>query len=75
VTDRGAFSSDASLGELQERLDPKEFVRVHRGHMVNLAHVTKIEKYDERRLLIRLADGSKLVASRRGSRTLREVMS
>lgn len=75
VTDGGAFSSDASLGELQERLDPKEFVRVHRGHIVNLAHVAKIEKYDERRLLIRLADGSKLVASRRGSKTLREVMS
>lgn len=75
VTDRGAFSSDSSLGELQERLDPKEFVRVHRGHIVNLAHVVKIEKYDERRLLIRLDDGSKLVASRRGSRTLREVMS
>lgn len=74
VTDRGAFSSDASLGELQERLDPKEFVRVHRGHIVNLAQVSKIEKYDERRLLVRLADGSKLVASRRGSRTLREVM-
>jgi len=74
VTDGGAFSSDSSLAELQDRLNPDEFVRVHRGHIVNLAQVQKIEKYDERRLLIRLSDGSKLVASRRGSSLFRELM-
>jgi DNA-binding LytR/AlgR family response regulator len=74
VTDSGVFSSDSSLGEIQERLNPKEFLRVHRGHIVSLAHVCKIEKYDERRLLIRLDDGSKLVASRRGSKYLRDLM-
>lgn len=74
VTDGATFSSDASLAEVQERLNPKEFLRVHRGHLVNLAHVVKIEKYDERRFLIRLDDGSRLVASRRGSQALREMM-
>lgn len=74
VTDGATFSSDASLGEIQERLNPKEFLRIHRGHLVNLAHVAKIEKYDERRFLLRMDDGSRLVASRRGSQTLRELM-
>ena len=74
ITEGGAFSSDASLAEIQERLNPKEFIRVHRGHLVNLSHVTKIEKYDERRFLLRLDDGSRLVASRRGSQALREMM-
>jgi two-component system LytT family response regulator len=74
VTESATFSSDASLTEVQERLNPKEFVRVHRGHIVNLSHVAKIEKYDERRLLIRLDDGSRLVASRRGSQALRELI-
>ncbi|MGD2121752.1 MAG: LytTR family DNA-binding domain-containing protein [Gemmatimonadota bacterium] len=74
VTDGTTFSSDASLAEIQERLNPKEFLRVHRGHIVNLSHVSKIEKYDERRFLIRLDDGSRLVASRRGSQALRELM-
>jgi len=74
ITDGASFSSDASLGEIQERLNPKEFLRVHRGHIVNLSHVAKIEKYDERRFLIRLDDGSRLVASRRGSQALRELM-
>ena len=74
VTDGATFSSDTSLGEIQERLNPREFIRVHRGHIVNLSHVGKIEKYDERRFLIRLDDGSRLVASRRGSKALRELM-
>jgi two-component system LytT family response regulator len=74
VTSGATFSSDASLGEVQERLNPKEFIRIHRGHLVNLSHVSKIEKYDERRFLIRLDDGSRLVASRRGSQALRELM-
>ena len=74
VTDGATFSSDASLGEVQERLNPKEFIRIHRGHIVNLSHVAKIEKYDERRFLLRLDDGSRLIASRRGSQALRELM-
>ena len=74
VTQGATFSSDASLGEVQERLNPKEFIRIHRGHLVNLSHVAKIEKYDERRFLIRFDDGSRLVASRRGSQMLRELM-
>jgi two-component system LytT family response regulator len=74
MTSGATFSSDASLGEIQERLDPREFIRIHRGHLINLSHVSKIEKYDERRFLVRLDDGSRLLASRRGSRALREMM-
>lgn len=74
VTEGANFSSDSSLGEVQDRLNPREFIRIHRGHIVNLSHVAKIEKYDERRFLIRLDDGSRLVASRRGSKLLRDLM-
>jgi two-component system LytT family response regulator len=74
VTKRGVFSLDVTLGELEERLDPREFVRVHRSHIVHLAHVASIKQYDERRLILQIADGTKLVASRRGSKALRELM-
>jgi two-component system LytT family response regulator len=73
VTAAGTFSLDGSLGELEARLDPADFVRVHRGHLVNLAHVVSIRRYDERRLSLRLDDGSTLVASRSGSQALREM--
>lgn len=61
-----------SMAELEERLDPGRFVRVHRSHIVNLDFVERIEEHDRRRLRAVLGDGSSVVASRSGSRELRE---
>ena len=61
------------LHELEKRLDPTRFVRVHRSHVVNLDHVSQMRPYDDRRLEIHLVDGSKVVASRSGSQRLREL--
>jgi hypothetical protein len=44
------------------------------AHIVNLDHVSAIRPYDERRLSIRFADGSEVVASRAGSQALREMV-
>ena len=60
-----------SLADLEARLDPERFERVHRAHLVNLDHVRELRAFDERRLVIRLADGSEVVASRTGSQKLR----
>jgi two-component system LytT family response regulator len=74
VTRHGRFELDLSLGELQERLDPDEFVRVHRSHLINLAHVASLQPFDERRLLVTMRDDSEVIASRRGSQQLRRLM-
>jgi two-component system LytT family response regulator len=74
VTERGAFELDVTLGEIASRFDPRDFVRVHRAHVVNLAHVVSIRRYDERRLQLRLDDDANIVASRRGSQQLRHLM-
>jgi two-component system LytT family response regulator len=63
------------LADLERRLDPARFVRVHRSHIVNLDRVEQMRPHDERRLAIRLADGSTVVASRIGSQKLRELSS
>lgn len=73
VTPSGRYELDATLTELEGRLDPSDFVRIHRAHIVNLAHVVSIRRYDDRRLSVRLDDGETVVASRRGSRSLREL--
>ncbi len=59
------------LGGLAKRLDPERFVRVHRSHLVNLDHVVRVSPHDERRLLVRLSDGSEIVTSRSGAQLLR----
>lgn len=61
-----------SMSEFERRLDAGQFLRVHRSHIVNADHIDRVEKHDDRRLLIRMSDGSDVVASRSGSRELRE---
>ena len=73
-TAAGPVLADISLNELERRLDPACFRRVHRAHIVNLDHVSAIRPYDERRLSVRFADGSEVVASRAGSQSLREMV-
>ena len=61
------------LQDIAERLDPSQFVRVHRSHVVNLDHVASMSTYDGSRMQIRLRDGTVIVASRQCSRVLREL--
>ena len=74
VTEKGRFDVDYTLAELGERLRPTDFVRIHRSHLVNLAHVARIRRYDERRYAVRMTDGTDIVASRGGSRLLKDAM-
>jgi two-component system LytT family response regulator len=66
--------AELSLSQLERRLDPACFRRVHRAHIVNLDHVPAIRPYDERRLSVRFANDSEVVASRAGSQSLRGMV-
>lgn len=61
------------MSEMERRLDPECFVRVHRSHMVNLEHVASLTPFDAARLQITMKSGARLVASRASSRRLREL--
>lgn len=67
----GVFLIHVSLAELIARLDPSQFVQVHRSHIVNWAAVVHLKPHDERRLAITLRDGSVVLASRAASEDLR----
>lgn len=64
-----------TLAELESRLDPERFRRVHRSHILNFDFVEQMQPYDDRRLLVTLKDGSRILASRSGSQRLRELIS
>lgn len=65
-----------SLAECARRLDPARFRRVHRSHVVNLDHVVRVTRpaEDERRLVLHLADGSRVTTSRTGARALDDLI-
>ena len=56
---------------MASHLDPEIFRQIHRSHIVNLDAVVKLVPYDSRRLLIRLRNGTEIVASRSASENLR----
>jgi two-component system, LytTR family, response regulator len=67
------FRLNVPLSELEARLDPQVFVRVHRSHVVNLDHVASWTPYDGSRFQIALRSGATIMASRQRSRMLRDL--
>ena len=67
------FLVGVALGDLERRLDPDRFLRVHRSHIVNLDHVGALVPYDGARLQVEMRDGTKIMASRTRSRELRHL--
>jgi two-component system LytT family response regulator len=61
-----------TLNKIEQRLDPKHFRRIHRSAIVNLDHVVSCKPID-RRLCLKLSDGAEVIASRSGSRNLRDL--
>jgi len=63
-----------ALGELERRLDPDCFARVHRGHIVNLDFVRALSPRPDRRLDVHLASGRVVTGSRTRSRSFRRLV-
>jgi DNA-binding LytR/AlgR family response regulator len=61
------------LADFEQRLDPAQFVRVHRSHVVNLDFVRHLVPFDAGRLTVEMRDGTRIVASRARSKALREL--
>ncbi len=57
-TAEGAFFCGLPLSELESRLDPRSFVRTHRGYIVNLRHAQAVERQDGRAAFIMAAPGA-----------------
>jgi len=74
IAGRRRYLVGMSLTALHDRIGRPDFVRVHRQHVVNLAHVVRFTPHDAVRLRVELADGSSVVASRAGSQLLRQLV-
>ena len=68
------FLKQQTIASLEQALDPKQFVRVHRSFVVNLERISKIEAYTKDARLAILADGAKIPVSRSGYLKLKEAM-
>ena len=62
------------ISEIEAQLDPKDFLRVHRSFIVNLAHLQAIERQGAERYAAKLRSGKRVPISRSGYEKLREIM-
>lgn len=62
------------LSELETRLDARQFVRIHRSWIVNIAAVARIEASSKDSHVAVLQDGSKLPISRSGYQKVRGLV-
>jgi len=61
------------LSDLERQLSGPTFLRIHRSHLINLEYVVSIEPYDAARFEVVLKSGARIVASRAGSKRLRDL--
>ena len=62
-TAEGSRFCNLTIGDLESRLDPEVFMRVHRSHVVNLSEVTQVLR-DEGRLALEIGPGLRVPVSR-----------
>lgn len=69
-------SSYRTLDELQTRLDPAVFWRVHRSHLVNITKIKEIVPWFSRNYLLKMKDAkvTEIPVSRAQTRRLREYL-
>jgi two-component system LytT family response regulator len=68
------YAVDYTIQELEQKLDPARFVRVHRATLVNVAHVQELHSWFAGRMMLRLKDPkhTELAVSRDRVRALTE---
>jgi len=52
------------MKNMESKLDPELFVRIHRSAIVNVDHIRELEPYFHGEYVVILRDGTRLMASR-----------
>lgn len=63
-----------TMKNVEARLDPRRFLRIHRSAIVNLDRIASVEPYFHGEYIVTLHDGHRITASRTHSARLRELI-
>jgi two-component system LytT family response regulator len=75
TADNKSYLKKQPISQLESALNPQQFVRVHRGWIVNLAAVSRVEPYSRDSFIAILQNGRKVPVSRSGHKRLMELLS
>ena len=68
------YLKQQTIASLEESLDPRQFIRIHRSYIVNLDRVIKMEPYTKDSKVAVLNDGKQLPVSRSGYQRLTALL-
>jgi two-component system, LytTR family, response regulator len=63
-----------AIGNIEARLNPKKFLRIHRSHIVNIERIKELEPWFHNEYRVILRDGTKLMMSRSCRKRLGELL-
>lgn len=69
-TQNGRWIKEQTMKYFESSLPPKDFVRIHRSHIINIAAISRIERTGEKKMVL-LTNGEKLPVSATGDKALR----
>jgi len=69
-----SYLKQQTISSLEAALDPRQFVRIHRSYLVNLARVARIEPYTKESRVVVLTNGAELPVSRSGYERLTALL-
>ena len=68
------YLKQQTLTDLEGRLDPRRFIRVHRSYIINVDRLARVELYARDSRIAILKDGTKIPISRSGYAKLKELL-
>ena len=73
-TSEGRFIKQQTMGFYEKHLNSKEFVRVHRSHIVRLNQIVQIETYEKDSKVLIMRSEARIKVSRSGLKVLKEKL-
>ncbi len=74
-TSDSRYMKKQTMKYFEDRLDPNQFIRVHRSYIVNVTQINKLEPYSKDTYVVILKKGDKLNVSNTGYKALKERLS
>ncbi|MDN3686673.1 LytR/AlgR family response regulator transcription factor [Cyclobacterium jeungdonense] len=74
VAEGKSYLKLGTMGYFEKVLNPEEFARIHRSHMVNVSMISKIEPFQKENFLVYLKEGTQLPVSKTGMGKLRKTL-
>jgi len=64
----------ATIGQIEQQLDSRQFVRIHRSHIVRRCDIRELQHYFSRSYIVILSDGTRLRSGRTYAAAIRAII-